>query len=94
MWGATDEATGMQRGNPLFAEPKARNVTEIDATTVKFEGDALVISCPLELRTAFLVNEFRKLLHKHDKRAKTAQGKSRAKYVVHSKPVLSALNTA
>ena len=93
-WGAKDKATGMQRGNLLFAEPKARHLSEISSDKMQFEDDALTITVPLELRTEFLVNEFRKLLHKHDKRAKTVQGKSRAKYVVYSKPVLSALHTA
>ena len=32
----------------------------MNAKTVKFEDDALVISCPLELRTEFLVIEFAK----------------------------------
>ena len=47
-------------------------------------SDTLVIEVPLELRTAYLVNQFRQLLSEHDKRAKTAQAKSRALYPVES----------
>ena len=92
-WTAKHPVTGENRGQTLFAEPPARRLTERVSSTTPSE-DTLVIEVPLELRTAYLINQFRQLLSDYDKRAKSAQAVSRAMYPVETKPVLSALHTA
>ena len=92
-WTGKHSVTGQNRGQTLFAEPSARRLTETVPSTTP-TSDTLVIEVPLELRTAYLVNQFRQLLSEHDKRAKTAQAKSRALYPVETKPVLQALHIA
>lgn len=92
-WTSKHPVSGERRGQTLFAEPPARRV--IEASSNESPGaDTLIIEVPLELRTAYLINQFRKLLSDYDKRAKTAQAKSRALYPVEVKPVLQALHTA
>lgn len=92
-WTGKHPVTNQSRGQTLFAEPQAKHLTETVSLTTPSD-DTLIIEVPLELRTAFLVNQFRKVLQQHDKRHRTAQAQSRAKYPVHTKPVLSALHTA
>ena len=93
-WTSKHPNTGENRGQTLFAEPPARHLAEIGLPTELSDSDTLVIQVPLELRSAYLVEQFRKVLQEHDKRHRTAQAKSRALYPVHTKPVLSALHTA
>jgi len=93
-WTAKHPITNNNRGQTLFAEPQARHLAEVGASTALCDSDTLTIQVPLELRSAYLVNQFRAVLQQHDKRLKSAQAKSRAKYPVHTKPVLSALHTA
>lgn len=92
-WTSEHPVSRQNRGQTLFGEPPARRLSETVSSTTPNE-DTLVIEVPLELRTAFLVDQFRTILQEHDKRHKTAQSKSRALYPVHAKPVLSALHTA
>lgn len=92
-WISEHPVSKQNRGQTLFGEPPARRLAETVSSTAP-NDDTLVIEVPLELRTAFLVDQFRKVLQEHDKRHKTAQAKSRALYPVHTKPVLSALHTA
>lgn len=93
-WVGEHPVTGVNRGQTLFAEPKARRIVEKVSPTTLSDGDTLVLEIPLEHRTAYLINQFRTLLRDFDKRMQTARGKSRAKYPVYSKPVLTALHTA
>lgn len=93
-WVGEHPVTGVNRGQTLFAEPKARRIVEKVSPTTLSNGETLVLEVPLEHRTAYLINQFRTLLRDFDKRMQTARGKSRAKYPVYSKPVLTALHTA
>ena len=92
-WTSKHPVSGERRGQTLFAEPPARQIGEAD-NKINPSADTLIIEVPLELRTAYLINQFRKLLSDYDKRAKTAQAKSRAMYPVAIKPVLSSLHNA
>lgn len=92
-WTGKHPVSRESRGQTLFAEPPGRKITEAVSSTA-LSNDTLVVEVPLELRTAVIVNQFRKLLAQHDKRHKTAQAKSRALYPVYTKPVLTALHTA
>ena len=92
-WTSKHPVSNESRGQTLFAEPKARSLTETVSSATPSD-DTLIIEVPLELRTAFLVNQFRKVLQQHDKRHRTAQAISRAMYPVHTKPVLQALHIA
>jgi len=92
-WTEKHPVSNESRGQTLFAEPQARRLTETVSSTEHSE-DTLIIEVPLELRTAYLVEQFRRVLQEHDKRHKTAQSTSRAKYPVYTKPVLSAFHNA
>jgi len=47
------------RGQTLFAEPQARHLAEVGTATALSDSDTLTIQVPLELRSAYLVNQFR-----------------------------------
>ena len=79
----------------LFSEPKGRVIKECRFNThFEHDDDTLVLSVPLEIRTAYLVKLFRKALDEHEDRIAKARRKSRALYPVASKPNLQALYTA
>jgi hypothetical protein len=75
----TDNET---RGEYLFAEPKARPIHVLDRVLNTQEPDTLVVEIPLEVRTAYLVRSFRRILEEHKEEVGAARRKSRARYPV------------
>jgi hypothetical protein len=78
----------------LFCEPTARQIYVLDEKG-RFDPtvshDTLILSVPLEVRTAYLVKGFRSVLKQQDARARAARSVSRARYPVATKPVLTSL---
>ena len=74
----------------LFWEPAARQVAEIK-DVVDVEETDLVVRLALEVRTAHIIRQIRRLLRDKEAEVKQARAKSRAKYPVHAKVNLSAL---
>lgn len=73
------------RGEYLFAEQVARRLEVRDNGDFDDLEDTLVIKIPLEVRTAHLVKNFRRLLSDYEKEVKQARKKSRARYTVWAK---------
>jgi len=70
------------RGERLFAEPKARPLQVADRVLNTQTSDTLVVEIPLEVRTAYLVRSFRRLLEDHREQVTAARRISRARYPV------------
>ena len=75
----------------LFWEPEARKVAEANEVRDVEETD-LVVRIAMEVRTAHIVRQIRRLLRENEAKVKQARAKSRAKYPVHTKVNLSALH--
>jgi hypothetical protein len=80
------------RGEMLFAEPPARQIQLADKLSKKQTADTLTIHIPLEVRTTYLVKNFRKFLADHTKQVQAARRISRAKYPVATSVRLSSLH--
>lgn len=74
----------------LFWEAEARRVAEIQDVNDKEDTD-LIVRLALEVRTAQIVRQVRRLLRENAERVKQAREKSRAKYPVRSKVKLTSL---
>ena len=74
----------------LFWEKEARQVVEAKDVVDAEETD-LVVRIAMEVRTAHIVRQVRRLLRENEAKVKAARAKSRAKYPVHAKVNLSAL---
>lgn len=74
----------------LFWEPDARAVDEVHKVN-DLEQTDLVVRLALEVRTAHIVRQVRRLLRENSERVKQARAKSRAKYPVRSKVKLASL---
>lgn len=81
------------RGEYLFAEPGARQLETDDGGGFDETEDCLIIKVPLEVRTTYLVQKFRKLLSEHEEEVRDARLKSRARYKVAAKVRSSSLHT-
>lgn len=81
------------RGEYLFAEQVARRLEVRDNGDFDDLEDTLVIKIPLEVRTAHLVKNFRRLLSDYEKQVKQARKKSRARYKVWAKVSNNTLHT-
>jgi hypothetical protein len=84
-----------ERHNELFCEPTARPLRAIskeEAGSAVAATNTLLIEVPLEVRSVYLVRAFRRILRQNEMAAKKAQQKSRARYPVAAKPVLSSLH--
>lgn len=79
------------RGEFLFAEPDARQIRISDRLTHSEKSDTLLMAVPIEVRAAYLVRMFRKLLKDHKQEVAAARRISRARYQVTSKVALSSL---
>jgi len=79
----------------LFCEPPSRPINVLDENS-RLEPtlfhDTLVLTVPLEVRTAYLVARFRTVLREHALKARAARSISRARYPVATKPVLTSLH--
>ena len=74
----------------LFWEKEARKVVEVKDVVDAEETD-LVLRIAMEVRTAHIVKQVRRLLRENETKVKAARAKSRAKYPIHAKVNLSAL---
>lgn len=74
----------------LFWEKEARKVVEVKDVVDAEETD-LVSRIAMEVRTAHVVKQVRRLLRENETKVKAARAKSRAKYPIHAKVNLSAL---
>jgi len=74
----------------LFCEKEARKVVEVKDVVDAEETD-LVLRIAMEVRTAHIVKQVRRLLRENETKVKAARAKSRAKYPIHAKVNLSAL---
>ena len=75
----------------LFWEPAARQVAETKDTVDAEETD-LVVRLALEVRTAHIIKQVRRLLRENEAKVKQARAKSRAKYPVRNKVKLTSLH--
>lgn len=76
----------------LFCEPTNRKLEEVSVWNTETSEDEMVIRVPLEMRSAFLVKQFRRLLTSNKQRVEKAREKSRALYPVQSKVPLKSLH--
>jgi hypothetical protein len=83
-WWSEKVGDGLSRGEYLFAEPDARKIQMITKNLTSSLADTLVIRIPLEVRTAYLVRSFRKLLAENSQSVKSARKVSRSKYPINS----------
>lgn len=81
-WWTTKVNDEETRGEYLFAEPKARPLQVVDRVLNTQPSDTLVVEIPLEVRTAYLVRSFRRLLDEHKNAVTAARRISRARYPV------------
>jgi hypothetical protein len=79
------------RGEFLFAEPDARQLRIADKLAHAEKADSLLLAVPLEVRTAYLVSMFRRLLKDHAQEVAAARRISRARYQVTAKVALASL---
>ena len=79
------------RGEFLFAEPDARQIRISDKLAHSERSDTLLLAVPLEVRTAYLVSMFRRLLKDHSQEVAAARRISRARYQVTAKVALASL---
>lgn len=93
-WWSEEIATTELRGEYLFAEPyEYRQIEEVQILKNQTQ-DELIVSIPLEVRTAELTRSLRRLLQQHTERSRAARRKSRARYPVSaSVPLLTLLKT-
>ena len=84
----------LRRGERLFSEPPAGKIELAERSLNNDSNDVLTINIPLEVRTPFLVKQFRKLLKDHEQQVQEARKVSRAKYPVSSSVRLSSLYQA
>lgn len=75
----------------LFWEPAVRPVAETNDTVDAEETD-LVVRLALEVRTAHIIRQVRRLLRDNEAKVKQARAKSRAKYPVRTKVKLLSLH--
>ena len=76
----------------LFCEPTNRKLEEFSVSHTETSEDDMIIKVPLEVRTAHLVRQFRKLLADNKKRVASARENSRAKYPVQTRVPLKSLH--
>ena len=82
----TEKVNGYEtRGEYLFAEQVARKMEVSDEADFGDLEDALIVKVPLEVRTTYLVRNFRRMLNDYEQRVKQARKKSRARYKVWAK---------
>ena len=93
-WWSEEVQTTELRGEYLFAEPyEYRQIEEVQTLKNQTQNE-LIVSIPLEVRTAELTRSLRRLLQQHTERSRTARKKSRARYSVSaSVPLLTLLKT-
>ena len=93
-WWSEEVQTTELRGEYLFAEPyEFRQIEEVK-TLKNQTQDEMIVSIPLEVRTAELTRSLRRLLQQHTERSRAARRKSRARYPVSaSVPLLTLLKT-
>jgi len=93
-WWNEEVQTTERRGEYLFAEPyEFRQIEEVK-TLKNQTQDEMIVSIPLEVRTAELTRSLRRLLQQHTERSRAARRKSRARYPVSaSVPLLTLLKT-
>jgi hypothetical protein len=84
----------LSRGERLFSEPPAGKIELAERSLINDSDDVLTINIPLEVRTPFLVKQFRKLLKDHEQQVQEVRKVSRAKYPVSSSVRLSSLYQA
>jgi hypothetical protein len=78
------------RGEFLFAEPDARQIRISDKPHSE-KSDTLLLAVPIEVRAAYLVRMFRKVLKDHKQEVSAARRISRARYQVTAKVALASL---
>ena len=93
-WWTEKISDGETRGEYLFAEPKARPIQAVDKVLNTQLSDTLVVEIPLEVRTAYLVRAFRRLLEEHKNAVTAARRVSRARYPIAATVRLVSLHQA
>lgn len=76
----------------LFCEPSARRLQEVAVSDTETSDSDIVIKVPLEMRSVFLVKQFRELLAVNKHRIEKARRTSRANYPVRNNVRLSSLH--
>ena len=76
----------------LFCEPTSRKLEEVTVLDTQTSHSEMIIRVPLEMRAAYLVRQFRKLLTENKQRVEQAREQSRALYPVQAKVPLKSLH--
>ena len=90
-WWSEKVSSTETRGEYLFAEPDARELQIADKLKKSEKVDTLLVAVPAEVRTAYLVAMFRRLLRDHKEQVAAARRISRARYPVGANVRLATL---
>lgn len=91
-WWSEKVSDDEKRGEFLFAEPDARQMRVAEKLKGAEKSDTLLLAVPMEVRTAYLVRMFRRLMKEHSQEVAAARRISRARYQVAASVALTSLH--